>query len=235
MMIDRSQKLAKWQLIVGIPLAILMFYALYLVFLNVPTEKTMGIVQRIFYFHVPAAIASFVAFFVVAGFSLAFLLKRNRLYDRVSYVAAEIGVLFATMCLISGSIWARPIWNTWWSWDARLTTTLILWLIYVGYLMLREYAGEDERGARFSAVFAIIGVLDIPIVYFSIRWWRTLHPKPVIAGGEGSGLAPAMAYAFQISMLVFMLLFVFLLITRLRVELANEELKEIKRTRALAE
>lgn len=231
---ERTAVLKKIQLICGVLLFIGMLISLYNVFIMVPTEKKMGIVQRIFYFHVPSAMMSFVAFFTVAGFSIAFLVKRNPWYDRVAVVCGEIGVLFTTIALITGSIWARPIWNTYWSWDARLTTFLILWFIYIAYLMLRDYVGEDERGARFAAVFAIIGTLDIPIVYFSIRWWRTLHPSPVIAGGEGSGLHPDMAYTLYFSMVVFLFLYLFLVAARLRVENSRMTLAELKRTLALS-
>ncbi|KAA3619586.1 MAG: cytochrome C assembly protein [Calditrichaeota bacterium] len=230
----RASVLRKMQLILGVLLFVGMLFSLYNVFIMVPTEQKMGIVQRIFYFHVPSAMMSFMAFFTVAGFSIAFLVKRNAWHDRVAVACAEIGVLFTTIALITGSIWARPIWNTWWSWDARLTTFLILWFIYIAYLMLRDYVGEDQRGARFAAVFAIIGTVDIPIVYFSIRWWRTLHPKPVLAGGEGSGLHPDMAFALYFSMAVFFILYLFLVATRLRVENSKMELEEIKRLHVLS-
>lgn len=206
----RVEILKKIQWISGALILVGMVISLYNVFLFVPTEKEMGVVQRIFYFHVPSAMMSFLAFFTVAVYSFLFLWKRTAWYDRIAVVCAEIGILFTTIALITGSIWARPIWNTWWSWDARLTTFLILWFIYIAYLMLRDYVGDDERGARFASVFAIIGTLDIPIVYFSIRWWRTLHPKPVIAGGEGSGLHPDMAFALYFSMAVFFFSFFFL-------------------------
>ncbi|MCA9733878.1 cytochrome c biogenesis protein CcsA [candidate division KSB1 bacterium] len=230
----RVEILKKIQWISGALILVGMVISLYNVFLFVPTEKEMGVVQRIFYFHVPSAMMSFLAFFTVAVYSFLFLWKRTAWYDRIAVVCAEIGILFTTIALITGSIWARPIWNTWWSWDARLTTFLILWFIYIAYLMLRDYVGDDERGARFASVFAIIGTLDIPIVYFSIRWWRTLHPKPVIAGGEGSGLHPDMAFALYFSMAVFFLLFLFLVATKLRVENAKMELTELKRELALS-
>ena len=230
---NRTKLLTRMQLWLSVPLFAGMIYAMYWVFVAVPTEKTMGLVQRIFYFHVPAAFIAFLAFTVVAGYSIMFLWKRNPWFDRISVVCAEIGILFTTINLITGSIWARPIWNTWWSWDARLTTMLILWFIYIAYLMLRDYVGDDERGARFASVFAIIGVIDIPIVYFSIRWWRTLHPKPVIAGGEGSGLHPDMTFTLMISLAVFFILFLFLVATRLRVEYAKSELAELNRIKAL--
>ena len=225
----------KWERWLGTVLLFLMMINLYNIFIYVPTEKTMGIVQRIFYFHVPAAFAAFLAFFIVALYSLMFLLKRRFWYDRVAYASAEIGVLFTTAVLLTGPIWAKPAWNTWWSWDPRLTTTLILWFIYVGYLILRNFTGEDERGARFAAVFAIVGFVDVPIVYFSIRWWRTIHPQPVLMGGEGSGLHPKMLYTLLFSVAVFFILYTYLMVMRLRLEKTRQQVLDMKKQIALFE
>ena len=225
----------RWTKWLGLLLLVGMVLDLYFIFIYAPIEKTMGIVQKIFYFHVPSAFAAFLAFFVVALFSVAFLMKRNYFYDRISYASAEIGVMFTTIVLVTGPIWAKPAWNTWWSWDPRLTTTLILWFIYIGYLVLRDFTGEDERGARFAAVFAIVGFVDVPIVYFSIRWWRTIHPQPVLMGGEGSGLAPKMLFALMFSLAVFLLLYFYLLLTRLRLEKARMDVNEMKKAIALQE
>ena len=130
---------------------LLMLVNLYLVFQVAPTDSVLGEVQRIFYFHVPIAIMSFLAFFVVFIASIGFLIKRNARWDSVAHGAAEVGVVFVTLALISGVIWARPVWGTWWTWEPRLTTTLILWLIYVAYLMVRSYAPNKERGAVYAA------------------------------------------------------------------------------------
>ena len=157
--------------------------ALYMALLQAPTERTMGDVQRIFYFHVPSAWVSFLAFFIVCIASIAFLRTGKAQWDRLAASSAEIGILFITLVLLTGPLWAKPVWNVYWTWDARLTTSLILWLIYIAYMMVRRYTSDPERGAKFAAVFGIIGFLDVPIVYMSIRWWRTLHPAPVIGGG----------------------------------------------------
>ena len=231
----RFLKLDTLQNMTGIVVLALMVYNLYNIFIFVPTEKTMGIVQRIFYFHVPSGVVAFIAFFVVAGYRIAFLKTRKHWYDRVAYASAEIGVLFSSIILITGMLWAKPAWNTYWSWDPRLTTMLILWFIYVAYLMVRDFVGDDERGARFAAVFAIVGVVDVPIVYFSIWWWRTIHPQPVIMGGKGSGLHPDMSYTLMISMLTFTVLYLYMLFGRLRLEKTREQLKEMKKEMALAE
>src|SRR4030042_6751521 len=151
----------------------LMMAALYLVFIYVPTEGTMGVVQRIFYFHVPVAWVSFLAFFVVFIGSILFLWKRDEKWDMLARSSAEIGILFTSLVLITGPIWAKPAWGVWWTWDARLTTTLIMWVIYVSYLMVRSFAVEESRGDRFAAVVGIFGFVDIPITAVAITLWRT--------------------------------------------------------------
>jgi heme exporter protein C len=211
-----------------------MLLSLYMVFVYVPMERTMGNVQRIFYYHVPSAMMSFLAFFLVFVASVAYLITRRRGWDITAQAAAEIGVVFCSIVLITGPIWARPIWGIWWTWDARLTTTLVLWLIYVAYLMLRAYLPEGSRRANLAAVVGIVGFIDVPIVYMSIRWWRTQHPKPVIMGGEGSGLAPPMALTFRVCMLAFLVLFVALLLRRVVLEMLQDEVDHLYREADLA-
>jgi len=206
---------------------VLVEVALYLAFQYAPTERTMGDVQRIFYFHVASAWVSFLAFFVVFVASIAFLKSGKIHWDRLAQCSAELGVLFITIVLLTGPLWAKPVWNTYWSWDARLTTSFILWLIYIAYLMVRQYATDQERGARFAAVFGIIGFIDVPIVYMSIRWWRTLHPSPVIAGGEGSGLAPAMVQTMLFAILAFTVLYITFMIMSYRLKTLSEELQAL--------
>ncbi len=167
-----------------------MIAALYAAFLYAPREKTMGDVQRIFYFHVGSWWIAFLAFGVVFGASIAYLATRKRLYDSLALSSAEIGVIFTSIGLITGPLWAKPAWGIYWTWDARLTTALVLWLIYVAYLMLRRYVPEEEKRANLAAVAGIIGFIDVPIVHFSIRWWRTQHPQPVVMGGPGLGSRP---------------------------------------------
>ncbi|MDH3215403.1 MAG: cytochrome c biogenesis protein [Candidatus Krumholzibacteria bacterium] len=204
--------------------AVAMLAALYMALLYAPTEQTMGDVQRIFYFHVPSAWVAFFAFFLVFLFSFIYLMRGGRQWDIRASAAAEIGVLFCSLVLITGPIWAKPVWGIWWTWDARLTLTLVLWLIYVAYLMLRHYVIDPERRATFSAVVGIMGFIDVPIVYFSIRWWRTQHPQPVLAGGEDSGLDPAMWQALLVCVVAFMLLFFFLLRKRTELQYLRDDL-----------
>src|SRR5271166_3123514 len=168
-----------------------------------PTEQTMGDVQRIFYYHVPSAWVAGVCFFVNFLASVAYILKRNSDADALAAASAEVGVVFCTIVLITGPIWARPVWGIWWTWDARLTTTLILWLIYVSYLFLRKFSAGGQTPIL-AAALAIFAFLDVPIVYLSTRFFRTQHPQPVIAGGEGSGLDPAMWNAVLVNLLAFM-------------------------------
>lgn len=204
--------------------------ALYMAFIYAPTEKTMGPVQRIFYFHVPSAWVSFIAFAVVAVASVAYLRTGEKKWDVLALSAAQVGILFLTLVIMTGPLWAKPVWGVYWTWDARLTTAFILWLIYIAYLMLRDFVADRERGARFAAVFGIVGFLDVPIVYMSIRWWRTLHPAAVIAGGDGSGLAPAMLQSLIVCVAAFTLLFITLLVFQYRSALLDDELEHLKLT-----
>lgn len=200
--------------------------ALYGAFVYAPTEASMGIVQRIFYFHVPSAWVAFVAFGVVFVCSIGYLWKRKRSLDIIACSAAEIGVMFTTLVLITGPIWGRFAWGTWWTWDPRLTTTLILWLIYISYLMLRSSIAEPSRRARVSAVLGIVGFVDVPIVFMAIRWWRTIHP--VVFDVNEIRLDPAMLQAFIVSLIAFTFLFIYLLLQRVALEKARDSVEELR-------
>lgn len=205
--------------------AIAVLAGLYLALLYAPTERTMGDVQRIFYFHVSSAWSAFLAFTVTCFGSVMFLLRRDMRWDRLAGASSEIGVVFCTIVLITGSLWAHPVWGIWWTWDARLTLTLVLWLIFVSYLMLRGYIEHESKRAFLSAIFGIIGFLDVPLVYFSIRWWRTQHPQPVIAGGEESGLEPSMLFTLLFCVGAFTLLYAFMLRKKIALERARGEIE----------
>ena len=202
---------------------------MYGAFLFAPTERTMGDIQRIFYIHVPSAWTAFAAFFAVFVASVAYLFTKNFRWDRIALACAEIGTVFCTVVLITGPIWAKPVWGIWWTWDARLTSTLVLWLIYLSYLLLRDFLEEPARRATLAAVFGIFGFVDVPIVFFAIRLWRTQHPQPVIMGGEGSGLDPAMYQVLLLSWVAFTILFVFLAVVRVRLERSREQVRELRR------
>src|SRR5215468_2255896 len=201
----------------AVVLCITMNVAIMLVFIYAPTEKMQGIVQKIFYFHVSSAITMFFAFFLVCVASIMYLWKNSDWWDAIALSAAEIGVVFCTLVLITGPLWARPIWGTWWSWDPTLTLTLVLWLIYVAYLMLRMDAHDPKR-ARFAAVLGIIGYVDIPLILWSVEKWRTLHPKPVlIQEGGTTGLPLTMLLTFAICLVAFILLLFYLLRERVSI------------------
>lgn len=206
--------------------------SLALVFLWVPNERQQGPVYRIFFFHVPLGLVSFLAFAVVFVASIAYLWKGRPAWDAVANAAAEVGVVFATLNLASGSIWARPIWGVWWTWDPRLTTMLILWLIYIGYLMLRAYAADDVRASRFAAVVGIIGFLDVPIVFLSTRLWRTLHPQPLLAPGPDFGLTPEMTATLLVALGAFVFLFAHLLLERFAIQRMSTQVEELRRSLA---
>jgi heme exporter protein C len=210
-----------WYILYAVLTYVIMILALWCVFIYVPTEKVQGIVQRIFYFHVSSALTMFLAFFVVFAASIVYLWTSLPWWDNIAASAAEIGVIFCTLVLITGPIWARPIWGAWWTWDPTLTLTLVLWLIYVAYLMLRADAYDPKR-ARFAAILGIIGFVDVPIIRWSVEKWRTLHPKPVVIqkGGE-TGLPPSMMLTFLLCLAAFWLLFFFL--TRERVLVAQSQ------------
>ena len=208
--------------------AITLIAGLYLALFWAPRENTMGDVQRIFYIHVPAAWTSFVAFFLVFVYSIAYLARRRRTRDALAAACAEVGLVFATINLATGPIWARPVWGIWWTWDARLTMMLVLWLMYVAYVMLRHYMIDPERRATFSAVIGIIGFLNVPIVYMSIRWWRTQHPQPVIAGGSDSGLDPKMRLALLMCWAAFILLGAILVRKRVQLSALTDELDALQ-------
>ena len=204
-----------------------MLLALAAAFLYAPTERTIGEVQRIFYFHVASWWVAFIAFTVTFAASIGYLWKGRPRFDQVALSSAEIGVLFTTIGLVTGPIWAKPVWGIWWTWDARLTTALVLWLMYVGYLMLRRYVPSEEKRATLSAVVAILAFVDVPVVFLAIRIWRTQHPEPVLLGGEASGLEPRMFQSLMMALVAFLFLYLWLLGKRLAVESVNEQVERL--------
>lgn len=206
--------------------AVLFAISLYLVFIYAPREATLGEVQRIFYFHLGTAWNAFFAFGVVFVASIAFLRTRQRRWDRVAVAAAEVGVLFTTIVLFTGSIWGGAAWNAWWTWDPRLTTTLVLWFIYVAYLIMRASVEGWERRARYAAVFGIIGFVDVPIVFMSIRWWRTIHP--LVVSSSGFAVDGRMLPALLLGLVSFMFLFFVLLGYRVGLEKLRDEAEALR-------
>jgi len=203
---------------------LLMVAALYLVFVYVPTEKEMGIVQRIFYLMVPMGWLALLSFLIVFIGSILYLRKRESRWDILAHSSAEVGIVFTTLALITGAIWAKPIWGVWWTWEPRLTATLVLWLIYLAYLMVRSFATEESRGARFAAVVGIIGFIDIPIVALATTLWRGMHPGAVIFEG---GLAPSMLLTLLVSIAAFTALYFCLLGRRIGLREVEAEIKKL--------
>ncbi|HWP91164.1 MAG TPA: cytochrome c biogenesis protein CcsA [Thermodesulfobacteriota bacterium] len=203
-----------------------MIASLYAVFIYAPTEAVMGHIQRIFYFHMGTVWVATVAFIIVFIASIQYLRKETRFWDILAFTSAEIGVLFITLTIITGSIWAKPVWGTWWTWDPQLTTTFILWMLYIVYLILRSAAGNDLKKARYAAVFGIIAFLDLPLVYASARLMRGI--SPVVFGGRGGGIAPEMMVALLITLFAFTLLFIFILIERINLEKMKDDIARIK-------
>src|SRR5215470_15630788 len=213
-----------------------MLVALYMVFVWVPTEADQGIVQRIFYFHVPCAWVAFASFGLVAIAGIFYLWMGAQIWDDLGYAAVEVGMLFCTLVLITGSLWAKPIWGTWWTWDSRLTTTLILWLLYAGYLMLRVMANEVPGVGRLAAVVGIVAAADVPVIVVSVRLWRTIHPAVIVTRQGGHGLEdPRMIATLLVSLAAFTVLCVWLLMLRFATLRMSTRIVELSRDLVLME
>ena len=199
-----------------------------------PPDAYQGEVQRIMYLHIPSILIAYLSFFLVFVGSCLYLWKREKRDDILAFSAAEIGVLFTALTIVEGSIWGRPTWGVWWTWDARLTLTAILLLIFVGYLMLRSLVEEESRAASSAAILGIIGFLDIPLVHMSVYWWRTLHQAPSILRPDKSpweNIHPTLLTALAINFVAFVLLYFYLLSLRYRVGDMTEEIKTRRRNR----
>lgn len=210
----------------------LLLGALYMVLIYAPREATMGDVQRVFYFHVSAGWVGALAFLVTAISGVLYLVRADRRWDRLSMASVEIGVIFTLANIVSGSIWAYPIWNTWWTWDPRLVTASIMELIYFAYIMLRQGIEDPDRRARFGAIYSIVGFISVPITFLSIRLFRTIHPV-VIGSGDPSAtgtfdMEPEMFQAFMFSLLAFTFIYVTLLWHRLRMQRLAEKVEQLR-------
>lgn len=215
-----------WAVLLAVT-AILTGWALYLIFLVAPEERVMGAVQKIFYVHVPLAMATFLSVFVLLFGGVAYLWTRRAVWDRLSVASTEVGLVFCSLVLITGPIWAKPAWGVWWTWEAKLTTTLILWLLLAGCLMARHYAATPEQGARIGSVLGIVAALDVPIVYKAVDWWRGQHPI-VFGPGRGDPLAPGMLPALLTAMLAVLLLFATLVVARMRLAALEDRIAELE-------
>ncbi len=220
--------LYKWimKYILIISSILLMLAHLYMVFLFVPTDAETGIIQRIFYIHVPLAWIAFFAFFITLIGSIMFLWKRDFKWDRIGSASAEIGFLFISLMLISGCIWAKPVWGVWWVWTARLTMSLVLWFIYAAYFIIRTYINEPGQRARFAAVVGIIGFLNVPLVFAAVNLWTTQHPGLIIF--EEGGMAPEMIWTLIAGIVAYTVLYALLLKEGFFLKNRENELNQLK-------
>ncbi len=194
-----------------------------------PDEMRQGQIFRIIFFHVPAAAAAMTGSAVALVASVLFLMTKKSQYDALAVAVTEVGLAFLAVNLVTGSIWAHVIWGVWWAWDPRLTSALICWILYAGYMILRQALEEPTQRATFAAVYSIFAFTDVPIVYFSIRWWRTIHPQPVFFSKNGS-FPPDWTRALMINMLAIFVLYAVLTMIRLRQEQTQREIDYLRRT-----
>jgi heme exporter protein C len=215
-------------LVLGLAAAAALLVGLYAGLVRAPADAVQGEVQRIMYLHVPTVLVAYLAFTVVFVGSVGYLLTRREGWDILAHASAELGVLFTALTIAAGAIWGKPTWGAWWTWDARITTTAILLLIYLGYLMLRAAVEDRTRAARYAAVIGILGFLDIPIIHKSVEWWRTLHQPSSLARGA---IDPVLLFPLWLNIAAFALLYAFLLaqrmeLGRLEVEVTRRRLEE---------
>jgi heme exporter protein C len=211
--------------------AVAILVALYLALIQAPDPANVDTeaqryAQRIIYFHIPNAWVGFFAFLITFVGSVLYLIRGERRWDILALSSVEIGVAFITATIVTGSIWAKPAWNTWWTWDPRLTTSTVTWLIYVSYLMLRSALDDPARRARFAAVYGVVGFVSVPITFFAIRWWRTIHP--VLFDASNMGLSDNMRFPFFFALGAFTLLYFAILIQRVRVEHLVDQVEKLK-------
>jgi heme exporter protein C len=209
-------------------LSAIAFSVTYAALIIAPQELKQGDIQRIFYVHVPSGMNALIAFTVACAASVYFLIKRNVKADWLASSCMEVGLAFGTVVLVTGPIWAKPAWGIYWTWDARLTSTFVLWVLGVCYLLLRRLIEDPERRSVVSAVFCIFAFLDAPLVYFSNRIFRTMHPQPVILGDSNSGLAPEIARIFLYCFIALAILMIALIRERYRLEELRHEVAEIR-------
>ncbi len=203
--------------------ALALVVGLLMAFVVAPREVTQGNVQRIMYVHVPLTLASYVAFVVLAIASILYLVRRDPAADRLAHASGEVGVVFVGLGIATGSIWGKPTWGTWWTWDARLTSVAILFVMYLGYLLLRGTIDDPERAARYCAVLGIVAALDIPLVHFSVYWWRTLHQPPSLMKPGGFTGSASILWPLLVNLLAFVLLYAYFVARRVRLLRAEAE------------
>lgn len=208
--------------------AVLFVFAFFMVIFYAPIEVNMGLVQKVFYFHMSAAWVGMLAFLMAAVFGILYLVHKDLKWDRLLASSVEIGLLFTLICILSGMIWARPIWNTWWTWDPRLTTVTIMAFTYIAFILLRRSMDEPSKRAQFSAIYAIIGFVTVPLTFFSARLLRTIHPVIFGSGEVDMNLNQPMLTTMFISLAAFTVMYVALLLQRTRLMQAEETLMQLR-------
>jgi heme exporter protein C len=221
--------LVKKNVFSAVMVVLLLGAAAYAAFFVAPTDAKQGLIYRILYLHVASAWTGLTSFFICFIANLLYVWRRQPRWDWLGVSAGEIGLVFTTVVLVTGPIWAHPVWGIWWTWDARLTSTFVLWLLYVSYLLLRTLVEEPDRRALLSALFGIFAFIDVPLVFGSIRWWRTQHPQPIIMGEPGSGLDPMMYKVLFFSWFAMLGLMTLLLSQRYRLEALRGEFDIVRR------
>ena len=215
--------------IVGIVAAVLLAIDMYMIFAVAPTDANLGNVQRALYIHVPIAVVSLLAFISVLVGSVLYLRKRNSRWDNMAVASGEVGFVFVSLALITGILWAKPVWNVWWTWEPRLTLTLVLWFIYAAYLMVRAFTPNRSRAAVFSAIVGIIGSVDAFIVYFAVQWWRSIHPPQVVGPlAESGSLSGTMNMVLMFSFIAFLFLTIWLVLERMATLNTEDELGRMR-------
>lgn len=223
-----NDRLERWTGVLGWLTLVLILAALFGALILSPPEQSLGDSFRIFYFHVPSAWTAYLAFGVVFFASIAYLVTRNRRWDILALASAELGVVFTTLALVTGSLWAKSFWGIWWIWgDMRLTLTLFLWFIYVAYLMLRAYTDPGAQQARLSAVIGVMGVPVIVLNHFAVRIWRAQHPQPIVAREGGPAIEPIMGIILLVALIAFTTMYVYLLLNRIRLERTRIALRSV--------
>ena len=215
--------------VIGVVAGILLIVDLYMIFAVAPTDANLGNVQRALYIHVPIAVFSLLAFIAVFIGSVVYLKKRNSRWDNLAVASGEVGFVYVSLALLTGVLWAKPVWNVWWTWEPRLTLTLVLWFIYAGYLMVRAFTPDRSRAAVFSAIVGIIGSVDAFIVYFAVQWWRSIHPPQVVGPlAESGSLTGTMNAVLLFSFIAFLFLTIWLVLERMATLNTEDELGRLR-------
>ncbi len=225
--LESTRRWAGWLTALG---GVAVLAALWMVFFYAPTEREMGVMQRIYYIHVPTAWVGEMAIGIVALCSLAYLWLRDDRLDAIALSAAELSFLFLSATLVAGPLWAKLAWGTWWVWDARLSFTLVLWFIVLGYFILRGATDSPEQGKRFAAVLALVAAADVPLIHMSVYWFRTQHPKPVVMNPEGPTAAPEIVQTLLFSLLAFTVTFFGILLYRYGYERLRRHAEALRAT-----